>query len=77
MRRWSQAERDNFSSVAGIVHDIVGGHWLSLRSHTLPVNSREERMRFERVVPFHPKATLRLQLQKLINKRLEVLIDES
>ena len=77
MRRWSQAERDNFSRVAGIIHDIVGGHWLSLRSHALPVNSREERVRFERVVPFHPKATLRPQLQKLINERLEVLIDES
>ena len=70
----SQTEGDSFGGVLTVVHNVVGGNWLRLVTHALPVHASEEWVRFERVVTLHSKSRLRFKLQKLVNEGLEIVV---
>ena len=69
-----QLEWDDSGWVIRVVHNVMSWHWLFLRAHALPVDAIEEWVRFKRVVTTHSNSVLRLQLQKLVNEALQLLI---
>ena len=72
-----QTERADFGGILVIIYHIVSNDWLSLVFDASPVDSSEERMRFERVIPSHAQTCLWLQLQELVDQVDQILVLKS